>query len=241
MQPVMRLMVEVRALTAAGSCGLTIVPLGRRSVIGRKQPPLVGMVGSVSARTAKHAAASEPDGTQLSGPFTCGLVPVEVELDVAALDRDRDLDADRLVELDAVVVEVVDEAVGALGDGAQRLAGHRLRAVQQFVEDRGQLIVRRSRRRAPPAGAPPTVQAATWALRSPITVSGMRTFWRSILISVSLKTPAVAQLQRRDAQALLVDLGRVGRHRARRHAADVLVMGHGAAERDRPCRDERPA
>ena len=75
MQPVMRLMVEVRALTAAGSCGLTIVPLGRRSLIGRKQPPLVGMVGSVRARTAKHAAASEPDGTQLSGPFTCGLVP----------------------------------------------------------------------------------------------------------------------------------------------------------------------
>jgi hypothetical protein len=34
------------------------------------------------------------------------------------------------------------------------------------------------------------VQAATWALRSPITVSGMRTFWRIILISVSLKTPA---------------------------------------------------
>src|SRR4029450_13381091 len=48
MQPVMRLMVEVRALTAAGSCGLTIVPLGRRNVIGRKQPPLVGMVGGVA-------------------------------------------------------------------------------------------------------------------------------------------------------------------------------------------------
>ena len=67
-----------------------------------------------------------------------------------------------------------------------------------------------------------------------MTVSGMRTFWRSIATSVSLNSPAVAQLERRDAQALLEDLGRVGRHRARRHAADVLVMRHGAAERDDP-------
>jgi len=71
----MRLIVEVRALTGAGSSGLTMVPLGRRSFTGRKHPPLVGMRGSVRARTAKHAAAREPDGTQLSGPRTCGLVP----------------------------------------------------------------------------------------------------------------------------------------------------------------------
>jgi hypothetical protein len=60
----------------------------------------------------------------------------------------------------------------------------------------------------------------------------MRTFWRIILIRVSLKTPPSRSFRGRDPQALLVDLGGVGRHRSRRHAADVLVMGHGAAQRD---------
>ena len=40
-------------LAAPTSAGLTSVPLGRCSVTGRKQPALVGIVGSVSARTAK--------------------------------------------------------------------------------------------------------------------------------------------------------------------------------------------
>src|SRR5215468_1360248 len=75
MQVVIRLMVEVRAFTGAGSSGLTIDPLGSRRVSGRKHPPFVGMRGSVSARTAKQAAASEPEGTQLRGPRTCALVP----------------------------------------------------------------------------------------------------------------------------------------------------------------------
>src|SRR3954469_2859706 len=77
MTPAMRLIVEVRALTGAGSSGLTRLPGGRCSEIGRKQPPLVGIFGSVRARTAQHAAASDPDGTQLNGPRTCGLVPVK--------------------------------------------------------------------------------------------------------------------------------------------------------------------
>src|ERR1700721_4197622 len=77
MQPAMRLIVEVRALTGAGACGLTIVPGGKLRLIGRKQPPLVGISGSVSARTAQHAAASEPDGTQFICPLTCGLVPAK--------------------------------------------------------------------------------------------------------------------------------------------------------------------
>ncbi len=50
--PQIRLMVAVRALTAAGARGLTSEPSGRCSVTGRKQPALVGMVASVSARTA---------------------------------------------------------------------------------------------------------------------------------------------------------------------------------------------
>src|SRR6185437_4186116 len=68
--PVIRLIVEVRAFTGAGSVGLTRLPSGRCSDIGRKHPALVGIAGSVSARIAKHAAANEPDGTQFNGPRT---------------------------------------------------------------------------------------------------------------------------------------------------------------------------
>ena len=53
MQPVMRLIVAVREPTGAGSHGFTSVPSGRWSDTGRKQPALVGIVGSVRARTAK--------------------------------------------------------------------------------------------------------------------------------------------------------------------------------------------
>ena len=81
MQPVMRLIVEVRALTGAGSSRVDDGAL-RQAQADRPEAAAIGRnVGSVRARTAKHAAASEPDGTQLSGPRTCGLVPVEVELD----------------------------------------------------------------------------------------------------------------------------------------------------------------
>ena len=76
MAPQMRLIVAVRALTGAGERGLTRLPAGSSSEIGRKQPPLLGIDGSVTARTAKQAAARLPDGTQLTGPRTCGLVPV---------------------------------------------------------------------------------------------------------------------------------------------------------------------
>ena len=77
MHPVMRLMVDVRALTGAGSTGLTRLPSGRCNEIGRKQPALVGIAGSVRARMAKQAAAKDPDGTQFIGPRTCGDVPVK--------------------------------------------------------------------------------------------------------------------------------------------------------------------
>jgi hypothetical protein len=50
--PQIRLIVAVRALTAAGAEGLTSEPSGRCSVTGLKQPPFVGMRSSVSARTA---------------------------------------------------------------------------------------------------------------------------------------------------------------------------------------------
>src|SRR5918993_275530 len=76
MQPVIRLIVAERAFTGAGERGLTRLPSGKVRLIGRKQPPLFGIDGSVTALTAKQAAARLPDGTQLTGPRACGLVPV---------------------------------------------------------------------------------------------------------------------------------------------------------------------
>src|SRR5581483_12342765 len=71
------LMVTARQPTGAGARGLTTLPSGSTSETGRKQPPLVGIDASVSARTAKYAAACAPDGTQLNGPLTCALVPLK--------------------------------------------------------------------------------------------------------------------------------------------------------------------
>src|SRR6185312_14131098 len=79
---VMRLIVEVRHPVGAGSRGLTRLPSGRWNANGRKQPPLLGMrpSGSVTERTAKHAAAYGPDAMQLNGPRTCGDVPVKSQV-----------------------------------------------------------------------------------------------------------------------------------------------------------------
>ena len=49
---------------------------------------------------------------------------------------------------------------------------------------------------------------------------------------------ALAQLEGRQADALLEHLGGIGRHRARRHAAHVLVVRHGGGERQRPAARE---
>ena len=57
MQPVMRLMVAVRALTGAGSAGLTMLPLGSSSVIGRKQPAVDPDAGRGSGRDVQIGAS----------------------------------------------------------------------------------------------------------------------------------------------------------------------------------------
>ena len=51
--PAMRLMVEVREFTGAGSRGFTMLPSGRRSAMGLKHPPLMGIAESAMASTAK--------------------------------------------------------------------------------------------------------------------------------------------------------------------------------------------
>ena len=82
------------------------------------------------------------------------------------------------------------------------------------------LVDGRARRRAASARrAAPTTLAPTWASRSPARSTGVRLLARRMA-----RTPA-SSTHGRDAQALLLDLDGVGRHRARRGAADVGVVG----------------
>jgi hypothetical protein len=81
-----RLIVAVRQLTGAGGRGFTRLPSGSTVSRARKQPPLLGIrdSGSVTERSAKHAAAYGPDAMQLNGPRTCGDVPVKSQVQVLA-------------------------------------------------------------------------------------------------------------------------------------------------------------
>ena len=85
--PAMRLIVEVRALTGAGSSGLTRLPGGRRSEIGRKQPPLVGIcrVGQCPHRPAR--GRQRPRGHAVERAAHLRARAGEVDLDRAVAAR----------------------------------------------------------------------------------------------------------------------------------------------------------
>ena len=146
-------------------------------------------------------------------------------------DRHRDLDAHQPVQLDAVVVEVVHMAIGARPQAAQRLARHRLGAVQQFVEQRQQFVAPEvagqlaKPSRADRAGGDLRVDVAHQHVRHAHVLPQHRD-------QRVVQRVAATELQQRDANAFLEDLGGVGRRGARRHAADVLVMRHRRADRD---------
>jgi hypothetical protein len=72
------------------------------------------------------------------------------------------------------------------------------------------------------------LQAATWEARSPSTWSGTRTFLALV------GAAGLVELERRDAQALGEDLGRVGRVAARHPAAHVGLVADGAGEGHQP-------
>ena len=57
------------------------------------------------------------DSGALSGPFTCGSVPVKSKRSRSACDVEPHPDADRPVEIDAVVVHEVFERVAAAPHG----------------------------------------------------------------------------------------------------------------------------
>ncbi len=77
-------------------------------------------------------------------------------------------------------------------------------------------------------------QAASWVRMSPNTRPGRRTLRSIMRNSVAFGLPALVQLQRRNAQALGVDLGAVGGVRAGHASADIGVMADRRGIGDRP-------
>ena len=76
----------------------------------------------------------------LIAPLTCGDEPVQSAVDRVALLGDRDLERDRPADIDPVVVDMVEEVVDAVGQLADRGAGHPLGIIDQLGHILRQLV-----------------------------------------------------------------------------------------------------
>ena len=195
----------------------TTVPAGAITRTGRIAPPLAGIVGSVAERSANATALTVTASTALTLPGRCA--PVPVKSNVAASPSIVSVDDDRrratAARAAAGGVEHVRERVTA-----RRAARRARRACVARRSRRPRRAARRRRAAASSARrATPSRFAPRCASRSPRRSSGVRE------LATKTASTSAASSDGRDAQALLVDLDRVGRHRARRHAAEVGVVG----------------
>ena len=203
-------------MTGAGSPG-SRASLGQLQRDGLKQPPFVGIVTSVSTRTA-NTPPLRAEGTQFSGPSTAD-VPAKSNSIVPSV-RHRDFDAHRLSRR-CRRCRASRRSGTCLGIASAR-RGH--------VSDRAGAPRRRHQESAVALGrscsAPATVQAASWAFRSPISVSGSgcsaagsrrgsRCIRRLSELSAGMRRPP-GKSRSNWAEAI----GRV--------STDVTVMRHGA-------------
>ena len=139
-------------------------------------------------------------------PSTCGSDSGEVDLEVAAALGDRGADRDVI----AAVAVVVEDRLAPI-DAIRPAGDHRPRLALGAIEDRLDRGLRwspgRTRRAAPAAGARRRGAEPIMAARSPRKSRGWRTL-STIISSTSRAQPALlVELERRDADALLPDLG----------------------------------
>ena len=66
-----------RAPQGNGSCGLTTVPSGAITLIGRVNPWLLGMSSAITHLIAVYAAAFVKGSGELMPPFTAAELPVQ--------------------------------------------------------------------------------------------------------------------------------------------------------------------
>ncbi len=135
---------------------------------------------------------------------------------------------------DAIVLDVVLEAVAAVRDLGEDLAPEGLRAAVDHRLEAGldglRAVLGEKRRQpagAHPAGGDLAVEVAREGLRGARVAD-------DDAVEVVVPDPPVEEPHGRDQQALLVGAGRVRRHRAGHHAADVVVVAEGLDEGDHP-------
>ena len=172
-------------------------------------------------------------GHRVEGPPDLLVRAREVERHRRAAHAHRHRDLDPPVEIDAVVVEIVLEGVVTVRDGLHLPARQDLRAVQQLVDvvEHALRPVRREQLAQPDGPQPPRGD-----LRHEITAEHLGQPYVSLdqIEEVLVQLAAAEELGGRDDDALLVELGGIRRHAARRAPAHVLVMAHGARQRHRP-------
>ncbi len=224
MQSTMRKPVRPRAAQAAGSTALAIVPGGAIDLDGAEHALIVRDLGR-QHRADRAIARRFGEGKRVvDRALDLGRRAGPVDRDTVACLADRDRERDRPADIDAVVVDMVEES------GRPRPAIRGSRRASGARSSRSARSCNASACAGPYAwpGRSSAVsamwQAASWARRSPNTLTGTRTL-RSIKCPERVVArAAVVELKRRDAQPLLIDLGRVRGVRAGHPAADIGMV-----------------
>ena len=240
MQSVMRKPVRPRAAQAAGSTPLPTVPGGQITSIARNTPSLFGMPGG------QHRAHAGVGGGLGEGErvvdralhLRVGAGPVDHH--VAAVLAQGDEQADRLAVVDAVVVDPVLEAPLAVGQLLERGARQALGVVDRLLHVDpglpGAVL-------ADELGELPLGDVAGRELRAQVAEHLHRQ--AHVLLDERhqrlVELARLVELERRDAQAFGVDLGRIGGVRPGDAPADVGVVAHRAGEREPLARRDRAA
>ena len=196
---------------------------GRPPCTGRSAPPLAGSVGiERGPQRRRPTALTVTASTALTLPGRCGSVPVKSKVisSPATVTATAIVDGVLLLGPRPEGVEHVGEPPGAVGQRGQRRPHAPLAVVEHLVErasagQRGQPLD------ADRVGAHLGVEVA-----GPL-VGRARVGQRTAPAPRRSAAPA-------GAAALLGDLGGVGRHRARRGAADVGVVGPVGHPADQP-------
>ena len=165
------------------------------------------------------------------GPRAWGAELEKSNVGDAVFDRDRDRELHRLVDLDAVAVEQPFRRHGALGQTADR----RAQRIGGAVEDGGE-------RAGDGFGAEPRAQFLDAIgphfrdrdLRPDVAAHelGLAAVGEDDAFDVGEEMSAVPDLDRRNQQALVIHLGRVGRCRARDRATDIGLVRDRTREGD---------
>ena len=161
---------------------------------------------------------------------------LEVDDHPVAGDGDRDGDRDR-VRIEAVLVDVVRERVDPVGHRGDRVAGETLGLVEQRCARGGQVgdAVALDEREIAALAGEARRDLGTDVAEDDV---GNADVLLEHVEDGLVRSPCLEQLDRRDAQSLLEDLGRVRAVAARGLAADVGLVADADRPADALVRDE---